>query len=391
MNLQAYRRQRLAAAAQNADVEVLVASLPSNIQYMCDYTSVGQFVLHRTQSYTIFVPDEDRIIYVVGLAEIPSVFEKAGENAEIYTHGNFRFYLPGDSVLERIIREKASTAYAGPEEALAAAIAATGKKKIALDESRITPTSWKKVTGLCEGCSFVPAEPVFMQARLIKHPEEIAGLERAAEIAAESLEAVVASYKPGMTELDIQWAYNEEVIRRGADPYFMVATGDHRSAFVDTLNTDLPIKRVFRFDFGCIWNGYRSDISRTAVVGEPDEKTLTYFNAVLAGTRAAIKAMRPGVTAGEIFDVAVEQTRKHGIPHYERHHCGHGIGLEAYDIPSIAHGVETPLEVGMVCCIETPYYEIGWGGVQMENTVEITESGARYLDKSSDELIVLKG
>ena len=389
MDLQAYRQQRMAMAAEAANVDVLVASLPSNIQYMTEYVSVGQFVLHRTQAYTVFVPAERRTIYVVSIAEIPSVIEHAGETAEIFTFGTFYFHMPTGTALERIIREKSMVAYGSPEEALAAAIQATGKVKVALDESRVTWSSVEKIISLCASVNFSSAEPIFMQARMIKHQAEVAGLERAAEIAAESLDAVVGNYHFSMTELDFEWAYKAEVAKRGGEPYFIVATGDHRSAYVDTRNTPLSVQRLIRFDYGCLYNGYRSDISRTAVIGEPDEKISTYYKAVLAGTRTAIQAIRPGVTAGEIFEIAQRAARENGIPHYTRHHCGHGIGLEAYDLPSIAPGVDIRMEAGMVCCIETPYYEIGWGGVQIENTVEVMETGARYLDKSSDELIVL--
>jgi Xaa-Pro aminopeptidase len=82
----------------------------------------------------------------------------------------------------------------------------------------------------------------------------------------------------------------------------------------------------------------------------------------------------------------VRATRAAGIPHYQRHHVGHGIGLEPYDPPTIAPGSDTALEPGMVFCVETPYYEHGWGGVQVEDAVEVTAAGARLLTRSSREL-----
>jgi Xaa-Pro aminopeptidase len=144
-----------------------------------------------------------------------------------------------------------------------------------------------------------------------------------------------------------------------------------------------------RFDLGCVYRGYRSDISRTAVLGTPSDKQARYYAAALAGERAAIHRMTPGVRAGEIFDTAVRVTREHGIPHYQRHHVGHGIGLEPYDTPTVNEGNETVLEPGMVFCIETPYYEHGWGGVQVEDAVEVTAGGARILTPSRADLIVV--
>ncbi|MDD4569214.1 MAG: M24 family metallopeptidase, partial [Tepidanaerobacteraceae bacterium] len=123
------------------------------------------------------------------------------------------------------------------------------------------------------------------------------------------------------------------------------------------------------------------------VVGKSSSKLEEYYSAILKGEEEAIAQIKPGVISEDIFDIAVEVTRKAGIPHYERHHCGHGIGLEVYDPPTIAPGVKAVLESGMVLCIETPYYELGWAGIQIEDTIVVTDKGYRSLSKSSRELI----
>jgi Xaa-Pro aminopeptidase len=80
---------------------------------------------------------------------------------------------------------------------------------------------------------------------------------------------------------------------------------------------------------------------------------------------------------------------RQGIPHYERHHCGHGIGLQIYDPPSISANSDQRLEEGMVLCVETPYYEIGKYGLQIEDTVVIVADGIRRLAHTSNKLIYL--
>jgi Xaa-Pro aminopeptidase len=85
----------------------------------------------------------------------------------------------------------------------------------------------------------------------------------------------------------------------------------------------------------------------------------------------------------------VRVTRENGLPHYQRHHVGHGIGLEPYDPPTINAATTTALEAGMVFCVETPYYEHGWGGVQVEDAVEVTPTGVRMLTRSSQDLAVI--
>ena len=100
--------------------------------------------------------------------------------------------------------------------------------------------------------------------------------------------------------------------------------------------------------------------------------------------------MRPGVPAKNVFAAAVEATREAGIPHYRRHHVGHGIGLDTYDAPMLNETTETPLESGMVFEVETPYYELGFAGLQVEDTVVVTEDGCRVLTRSMRELRVIQ-
>ena len=76
----------------------------------------------------------------------------------------------------------------------------------------------------------------------------------------------------------------------------------------------------------------------------------------------------------------MEAVRKGGIPHYRRHHTGHGIGLECYDYPTISHGSDARIVENMTFNLETPYYELGWGGMMLEDTFAMTADGVRMLD-----------
>ncbi|HEX6079830.1 MAG TPA: M24 family metallopeptidase, partial [Methylomirabilota bacterium] len=153
--------------------------------------------------------------------------------------------------------------------------------------------------------------------------------------------------------------------------------------------TALKAGDLVRLDLGCVYQGYRSDISRTAVLGPPSDKQRRYYDAIRDGEIAAIAAMKPGVPVSRIFEIGMKVTREAGMPHYQRNHVGHGIGLEAYDPPTINAAGQTVLEPGMVFCVETPYYEHGWGGIQVEDAVEITAAGVRRLTQSSQELQIL--
>ncbi|MPL98744.1 Methionine aminopeptidase [bioreactor metagenome] len=394
MTLKEFRRSRLQLAAKESGAQVLLASLPQNITYTTNgYVSVNQFVLCSTQSYVIYVPQTDRFIYVVGYGEIPSVLEFENGSTEIFSFGSFRFcYNENFSGTARYKQYEAEN-FATPEEALTAALNAAAKPgdQIAFDYSRAPYAVARYVSEHVHGVRFIDGVPVFSVARRIKFPEEIAGIEKATNIAEDGLLAALYEFRPGDTEQDLERSFLKYIGTHGAQEIFFVATANLRAAYSDTVNQPAPIGKgsMIRFDFGCKYDGYTSDLARTACVGKPDEKVSRYYDAVFAGTVAAIAAVRPGVPAENLFEIAMKTTRERGIPHYRRHHVGHGIGLEIYDYPSMAPGDHTVLEENMVINIETPYYELGWGGVQIEDTVAITADGCRVLDRTDKGLLVI--
>lgn len=196
----------------------------------------------------------------------------------------------------------------------------------------------------------------------------------------------------GNSEYEIGMNYRTEVAKRNAHGYFCTCTIDERTAFSDTCHKKEAMVRqdsLLRFDYGANYNFYRSDLARTVVFGNTNEEIKTRYAAILAGLEAAEASMKPGVLASEVFHTAMAAVREHGIPNYKRHHCGHGIGLQIYDPPSVSASCAQPLEEGMVLCIETPYYEIGKYGIQIEDTVTVTANGVRRLTHTSNDLIYL--
>ncbi len=174
-------------------------------------------------------------------------------------------------------------------------------------------------------------------------------------------------------------------------PGFMVVTSGPRSALSDARPThrELEPGDLVRFDVGCTVDGYWSDIGRTAVVGGADGLQISRYAAIFAGEDEQLRAVRGGITAGELFDVAIDRVEQSGLSPYRRHHCGHAIGLEIYERPIVSAGTSTVLEPGMVFCVETPYYEIGWGGMMVEDALVVTDDGCDMLSTSDRSLRVI--
>lgn len=393
MDLKNFRISRICEALHTKHCRLIVASSPANIFYLTGYHSVPQSLLERTQVYVVYSSIHNVIAYVVANSEIPCILEFAGNDALIFSYGGFQFaYGNKTNSITNIVENYCEHSFASPEEALAAAICHFAPKKVALDESRITYSIWSIICSLCPNVEFIFGSSIFMYARMVKHASEIDQLIASAKIAESSFMKMLSIVKAGRCEKDLESIFNASVCMRGAKPFLFVGAIGQRSAYSDTKCTSLMAQKgdIIRFDFGCIYEGYYSDLARTVVLGPlSDKKILKFYEAIQLGTQKAITAIQPGITAKEVYDIAMQYTKKHGIGDYHRLHCGHGIGLEVYDYPSIAPNDNTVLEKNMVLCIETPYYELGWGGIQIENTIVITDAGAMSINCLDDNIIII--
>ena len=390
--MDAHVKSRLTKVLDAEGLDALVASTPENLQYVTGFRSIAHALFRGLELYGVFT--RQGVGLVIPFIDATGVSAEGIQVDRLECYGKFFFnYADQPGAVGTRVREITSKALAGPGEALREVLGGFGAlgRRIGLDESGVLPAAWQRLGEQLGGTTIVPAYAHFRTARTIKSAEEVRRLERAALIAEDGVAAILGMLKAGVTEREAAMVFEGEVVRRGAQPFFTVVTMGHRAALADVYASDAALKAgdLIRFDLGCVYQGYRSDISRTAVLGAPTEKQLRYYNAARDGEKAAIAAMKPGVPVNQIFETAMRVTRANGMPHYERHHVGHGIGLEPYDPPTINAAASMPLEPGMVFCVETPYYEHGWGGVQVEDAVEITATGVRKLTQSSQELAIL--
>jgi Xaa-Pro aminopeptidase len=387
-----HTKARLTSVLDGEGLDALVSSTTDNLQYLTGFRSIAHALFRGLELYGVFTRQ--------GLGLVIPFIDSTGVSADrievdtIACYGNFFFnYTDAPGPVGTRVREITSSPAASPADALIQVLGDLGALggRIGVDEAGMFPATWQRLTDRLAGTTLQPAYAHFRTARMVKSAEEVRRLERAALIAEDGIAAVLGMLKEGVTEREAAMAFEQEILRKGAQPFFTVVTMGERAALADVYASDRALAKgdLIRFDLGCIYHGYRSDISRTAVLGTPTDKQRRYYDAIRDGERAAIAAMKPGVPVNQIFEIGMRVTREAGMPHYKRNHVGHGIGLEPYDPPTINAATATPLEPGMVFCVETPYYEHGWGGVQVEDAVEITATGVRQLTRSSQELHIL--
>jgi Xaa-Pro aminopeptidase len=174
----------------------------------------------------------------------------------------------------------------------------------------------------------------------------------------------------------------------GASFGFIVASGP-RSALPHGVATDkvLQENEIVKMDFGCIYKGYCSDITRTVVLGKADEKQREIYGIVLESQLAAIAGIKAGITGQEADKFARDVITAAGYGENFGHGLGHGIGMAVHEQPRAGAKSENVLPVNSVITVEPGIYIPGWGGVRIEDMVVVQEDGCRVLTTSPKELI----
>ena len=370
-------------------VEALIATEAQNVTYASNFWALSQWLRRGPQVYAALSREalEEKSWLIVGTGSLDLVATQDIWIKNVARYGFFSLKGSAENPAEgdwamaeqKNLKELFDTPFHdGPAQALAEAIKHMGlaKARIGIDESGITPAVLTELKALLPHCEIIPATQTFRQIRAVKTTAEVERLTKAAQCTERAIEATFAIARPGLTETELSRVFLHELIDAGAEPALTVLGAGVRSALPSATpsNYRLTPGDIIRFDAGCYYQHYRADISRCAVLGEPTTKHTRIYNAIHAGQDAALAAIRPGIPAQEIYHAAMTAAREAGIPDYERNHVGHGIGIEGYDVPNLTAQETTLLEPGMTLCIETPYYEIGWGGLQIEDTIVVTDT-----------------
>lgn len=372
------RLARLRAGLADQPYDAVVLTEPESVLYATGYRSMpGQ--VFRTHRMAALVTATD-LWLVAPAADVP-----AGATVlpvdRISPFG--RFYVESaapDPVTEVADRHDALA------QALAAAVATLPSSARLAVETRDVPAD---VLAAC-GDVVEDGAGLLFAARSRKLPAEVELLAYAAQLAEAGIDAALAAAGPGTTEAELAAVVAGTMVAGGGDPRFVVALTGNRSALADAVPSGRAWKpgEIARFDVGCVVDGYWSDIGRTAVLGEPSARQRDVYAAVKAGEDEQLAAARPGLPASTLFGIGLDAVAR-GVPRYRRQHCGHGIGLSIYEPPIVAPGVGTELAEGMTFCFETPYYELGWGGMMVEDAVVVTAGGVDRLTRSGRDLRVV--
>jgi Xaa-Pro aminopeptidase len=358
------RLDRLRARFSDAGVDALLVTRLANIRYLTGFTGSAGMLLVR--------PD-DAVLVSDG---------RYGEQARSQLH---------DAGVVATIEIRTTAA----EQRAVLASAVGVAVRIGLEDHGVT---WAQQRELADAFAsvgaldVVPAGAVVEELRRVKDDGEVDRIAAACAIADDAFAAMLPRLAEGPTEREFALALEFAMRERGAthmsfDP--IIAAGPN-GAMPHSRPTDRPIGRneLVVCDFGCVVDGYCSDMTRTVSVGDPGPDARRLYDLVLASQQAGRDAVGSGVECAAIDRVCRDVISDAGYGEAFSHGTGHGVGLEIHEAPRVASSAAGTLLVGDVVTVEPGVYLPGVGGVRIEDTVVVTASGSRPLTHTPKDLML---
>lgn len=266
-------------------------------------------------------------------------------------------------------------------------------KSLGFEETTLSYNKYNSLKSQLDESSInlVPTQGIVESLRYIKDEEELKNLRIACEIADKALEQLVTHIKSGVSEREL-CAHLE---------FYLKMNGAHEIGFetilISGVKTSLPHGKpddkivekgdFVTIDFGAMYNGYISDMTRTFVVGEPNEKQLEVYNLVKEAQQVGLDHMKNGAHATDPDNAIRKVIKKYEEYYYNG--IGHGVGRNLHEEPFLGNYGTRTLQTGCVITMEPGLYIPGWGGVRIEDTVLIKDDGIEILTHFPKDLIVI--
>ena len=269
-----------------------------------------------------------------------------------------------------------------------------GVRTLGIEEGYLSVADYDRIrAAMPRGVELVPAQKLLTDLRAQKDEEELGYMRRAQACTDKAFTEILNFIKPGVTENEIAARLTYLMMTYGArknsfDP--IVASGPNGS-MPHAIPTERKVGQgeVVTMDFGCMVEGYCSDMTRTVCVGQPTEEMVKVYNTVLEAQKAGIAVAKAGVPGCDIHNAAHEVIRAAGYGEYFGHGFGHSLGLEIHEDPGARPANKNPMPLHCAVSAEPGIYLPGRFGVRIEDVIVLTETGCIDITGSSKELIIL--
>jgi Xaa-Pro aminopeptidase len=330
------------------------------------------------------------IRYVTGFTGSAGILVVRGEAAVFVTDGRYR-----DQAADQLgaAGVEADIVIAATNANAALAKAAVGATRVGLEASDVSWSAQRRYAdGTFPGAELVATDGLVEGLRAVKDGGEVARIEAAAAIADRALEATRPRLADQPTEREFQIELDHRMRLLGADDvsFETIVGSGPNGAKPHARPTSRRIREgdLVVLDFGALLDGYHSDISRTVMVGEPSAVQARMIDVVLAAQAAGAAAVAPGLAASAVDDASRELIAEAGWGDAFLHGTGHGVGLDIHEDPRVNATSTATLRSGHVVTVEPGVYLPEHGGVRIEDTLVVTDTGSRCLTNAPKDTLL---
>lgn len=264
--------------------------------------------------------------------------------------------------------------------------------KIGFEAENITFSTYETINKMLPS-ELVPVKGIVEKLREVKTEDEIVLIKKAIEITEKAYDYILGFVKPGVTEIQVANELDFYMREEGASgiSFDTIVASGVRSAMPHGVASSKEIEEgdMVTIDFGCYYEGYVSDMTRTFAVGDPGSQLKEIYEIVYQANKKVNEQAKAGMTGAELDAVARDYITEHGYGEEFGHTTGHGIGLEVHEGPAISFRNENKLVVNNVITNEPGIYVSGLGGVRIEDDLVIKENGNEVLMTTPKELVIL--
>lgn len=265
-----------------------------------------------------------------------------------------------------------------------------GVTSLGLEAQVVSHADWTALAEAAPGVALHAIDDELVPLRIRKSPDEVAAIEAACALTDACFAHLVDWIRTGMTEREVAWELEGFFRANGAEglAFDTIVLAGPRAAMPHGRPSEARVEpgNVLLIDFGCIVDGYRSDMTRTLFLGDVPDEIRRWHDAVREAQALAIAGLKHGVNGQEVDAVARERIAREGVEPYG-HGLGHGIGLETHEPPSLRKSAPFTLEAGMVFSVEPGIYLPGVTGIRIEDVVALEATGPRLLTHAPREPI----
>lgn len=357
---QSEMKKQVRSILSRYDADAVLVKNPYNMRYLSGYTG-GCGYLYFSNNKSLILTDSRYTLQAQEEAKDFSVVEVSG--------GDGYYNAVNALLIEERIR------------------------RLAFEARELSYAEYMKWNEKLNMRNLVPLLDDFTKLRQVKKDWELERLKRAEQIGDRAFEKILSVIRPGMTELQIAAQLEFFMKEEGAEALSfatIVASGGN-SAMPHAVPTQKKLEKgdFVTMDFGCIWQGYCSDMTRTIVIGRADEKQKKLYQVVKDAQQLALDQLHAGMRGCEIDRLARDYITQHGYGKYFGHGLGHSVGLYIHEEPRLSPTCDQVIQAGMVETVEPGIYIKGFGGVRIEDMVCVTPEGHINFTHSDKNLIEL--